>query len=84
MTRLILVGLGALTLAGCATGTDPEKLKKPSAWMMAPICRLPAIPQNDGDPVARAEYETAMRRCAAKRGDQARGLQKYARAVTKN
>lgn len=81
MMKIVVVAAAAV-MAGCASSADPEKLKKPSAWMMAPICRLPQIPQSDGDPVIRSEYETAMRRCAAKRGDQARALQKYARAVT--
>jgi hypothetical protein len=81
MMRAVLI-LGALALAGCAPNTvDPADLKPPSAWMMRPVCALPPIPTDDGDPVARANYNAKVRECAAARGDQARGLQRYARAT---
>lgn len=76
--------VGAVLLGGCGPNVaDPADLKPPSAWMMRPICSLPKPPSDDGDPVTRAEHEAKLRKCAAARGDQARGLQKYARAVTK-
>jgi hypothetical protein len=81
MRALIIVA--TLGLAGCAgDAVDPQTLKSPSAWMMRPVCALPKPVSDDGDPVARANYETQVRKCAAARGDQARGLQRYARAVT--
>lgn len=88
MRLLIILGIGLAVLflvAGCAPGqTDPSQLRKPSAWMLAPVCRLPQVPANDGDPVVRAEYNAKVRKCAASRGDQARGLQRYARSITKD
>lgn len=84
MTRVLVTLAACLLLAGCGgTPVDVAKLKPPSKWLMAAPCRLPAYPQQDGDPVVRAEYDAALRKCAARRGDQTRGLQSYARTVVK-
>jgi hypothetical protein len=82
MKKLFL--MSAVGLAGCAPGmADPGDLKPPAPWMMRQVCALPKPVADDGDPVARVNYETQVRKCAAARGDQARGLQRYARAITK-
>lgn len=82
--RWIIV-LAACGLAGCsdAIPADTGSISAPSKWMMARKCTLPAVPKDDGDPVARAEYQVKVRRCAAQRGDQVSGLQSYARKVAK-
>lgn len=80
--KLILM-LPALILGGCAgSAYDASQLKSPPKWAMAKKCYLPVRPVSDGDPVARAEYESALRRCAARRGDQVDGLQGYVRTAT--
>ena len=84
MTRVLILAATCLALAGC--GGPPvniDKLKPPAKWLMAPTCKLPPYPQQDGDPVIRADYDGTLRKCAARRGDQARGLQQYARTVVK-
>jgi hypothetical protein len=84
VTRVLIAIAACLALAGCGgPPVDVAKLKPPSKWMMAPSCRLPAYPKDDGDPVVRAKYDAAIRKCAARRGDQTRGLQQYARTVVK-
>lgn len=84
MTRVPMIMAACLLLAGCGgTPVDVANLKPPAKWMMASPCRLPAYPKEDGDPVARANYDAALRKCAARRGDQAKGLQQYARTVVK-
>jgi hypothetical protein len=84
MTRVLILAATCLALAGCGgPPVDVAKLKPPARWMMATPCKLPPYPQEDGDPVTRANYDAALRKCAAKRGDQTRGLQQYARTVVK-
>jgi hypothetical protein len=84
MTRVLLTSATCLLLAGCGGApTDVTQLKPPAKWMMAKPCDLPPLSKTDGDPVARADYDAAMRKCAAKRGDQTKGLQQYARTVVK-
>lgn len=80
MIRFLVV-LSAVLLAGCETPTG--KPQPPAGWLMQKSCKLPPVPADDGDPVARADYDTQMRRCAADRGDQVRGLQSYARKVSR-
>lgn len=84
MTRVLISAATCLIMAGCGgPPVDVARLKPPSKWMMAAPCRLPAYPKDDGDPVTRANYDAALRKCAARRGDQTKGLQHYARAVVK-
>jgi len=84
MTRVLILSAICLPLAACGGApTDPTALKPPAKWMMANPCNLPAYPKDDGDPVARANYDASLRKCAARRGDQTKGLQQYARAVVK-
>ena len=73
--------LAALSLAGCESGPT-GKPNPPSGWLMSKPCTIPSMKKDDGDPVARADYEARLRECAADRGDQVRGLQKYARVVS--
>jgi hypothetical protein len=83
MTRVLILAATCL-LAGCGGApTDVAKLKPPAKWLMAYPCELPNLPKSDGDPVARADYDAAIRKCAARRGDQTRGLQRYAQTVVK-
>jgi hypothetical protein len=83
MTRVLITIATCLAVAGCSPPVDVANLKPPAKWMMASPCRLPAYPKEDGDPVARANYDAALRKCAARRGDQAKGLQQYAKTVVK-
>ncbi len=80
MKRPLLI-LAALALAGCETA-PAGKPDLPAGWLMQKPPACPTAPANDGDPVVRAEYEARLRECAADRGDQVRGLQKYARTVS--
>jgi hypothetical protein len=84
MTRVLIASAACLILAGCGgTPVDVPNLKAPSKWLMATPCKLPVYPKEDGDPVARANYDAELRKCAARRADQAKGLQQYAKAVVK-
>lgn len=85
MMRIVMAALLCLIMAGCAAKApvDTGRLKGPAGWLMAKPCALPKYPKANGDPVVRASYDTDTRRCAARRGDQVRGLQAYARTVTK-
>ena len=82
MKRVLILSAICLPLAACGGApTDVAKLTPPAKWMMASPCALPPLPKSDGDPVARADYDAAMRKCAARRGDQTRGLQQYTKTV---
>lgn len=84
MTRVLILAATCLALAGCGgPPVDVAKLKPPAKWLMARQCSLPPYPKEDGDPVARANYDAALRKCAARRGDQTKGLQHYARTVVR-
>lgn len=84
MKQVAAIGLVAVLLAGCDKPVPVSDLKPPGKWMMAAPCKLPKYPANDGDPLVRVQHETSMRKCAAKRGDQVRGLQSYVRKVVKS
>ncbi len=80
MRKIILAVVPALAACGGAP-TDTARLKPPSGWLMAQPCKLPAIPKDEANPTSRGVYYGASRTCAAKRGDQVRGLQRYIRTT---
>ena len=83
MRYLLLLACLPLAACGGQAPVDTGKLKPPAKWLMSRPCKLPPYPQQDGDPVIRAEYDAALRKCAASRADQTRGLQRYTRTVVK-
>lgn len=73
-----------LTLTACSSVPyDSAKLNPPAKWMMAKPCGLPKYPENDGDPVERAQYDLSVRQCASRRGSQVTGLQRYVKQIVK-
>lgn len=82
MKTIMIITAVATIVAGCGGApTETAKLRPPAGYLMAQPCKMPAIPKDEANPTSRGVYYGESRTCAARRGDQVRGLQRYIRTT---